>query len=251
MYIQKYNTHWRDGEGYNMSYGGENSPDVLEKPIAVYPIDENFEPIINQREIFKSISEATRALEKRTNKKFFTGGISLICNGKKYSTKGYTFCFIDENKNDIPTGYNGIKGSSNASKENIKKCHQAAALAIVITDDDGNEYLFASRSDASKALHIDAKTINKILSDPDNRPIKSGPHKGWRIREANESDFNEQNNFQFKPYFTEKESNKYFSDMMSLLEDLDISLIDDNGLRPFSEILTDISEIYNMEEENG
>jgi group I intron endonuclease len=54
FYIKQFNSHWRDGWGYNMSYGGENSPDILEKRVRAYPLNENLEPIKEKGIIFKS-----------------------------------------------------------------------------------------------------------------------------------------------------------------------------------------------------
>lgn len=241
-YIRKYNTHWRDGNGYNMSYGGENSPDILEIKVAAYELDKDCEPILESRRIFKSQSEAARVLTKETGKEFTSGAISNICNGKKYSSKNYTFCAIDENNNDIPTGYTGLKGAVAASKENIKKCHEAACRAVIIKNNNNEEMYFNSIKEAERVLHIDYKTIVRNLN---TEGIKSGPHKGWTARTATIEEYENRDNFCKPLYITEKEANEYFSNMKKVLSELNIDIINkDNTIKSFSQILDEIKAYF-------
>lgn len=176
-YIIKNNTHWRDGYGYNMSYGGENSPDVLEKPVAAYKLDENFNIIQETRQVFKSLKEAERKLSNN-KQQVLSCYISQICNGKKFSVFGYTFCFVDSNNNDVPTNYQGIKGSVNASKQNVWKAIKANSYPTVLVDLNNNCYYYNSINEINDKLHICPRTIRNSIDN--KQPIKGGKYKGWQ-----------------------------------------------------------------------
>lgn len=180
-YIIKYNTHWRDGYGYNMSYGGENSPDVLEKRVAAYKLDKNFNIIQESRQVFNSLHEAERQLSNE-KQKILSNYISLICNGKKFSVFGYTFCFIDKDNNDIPTNYQGIKGSVNASKQNVWKAIKANSQPVILVDLNNNQYYYESINVINRELHICPRTIRASIDN--KQPIKGGKYKGWQAYSA-------------------------------------------------------------------
>lgn len=180
FYIRYFNSHWKDGYGYNMSYGGENSPDVTYRPVRAYPLNEDGYPIYEQKITFKSISSAHEYLKNKYKKNFNIPNIVAICQGKKYSIFNYTFCYIDENNEDIPTGYKGYLTQKEARQNNIKKCHDAVSIPIVLISPWDEEFYYDSIKQACREHHIDSKTINKIL-DKDIE-IASGPNKGWKAR---------------------------------------------------------------------
>ena len=180
-YIRQYNSHWRDGYGYNMSYGGENSPDVMRKPVRAYPLDDNLEPIYEQGQYFKSMSEACEKLTELTGNTFYIPYIVKICKGQRYSVFNYTFCYVDiDTGQDIPTNYTGFKGSQEASRHNIKKCHEKNSMPVIMYSPTGEVYEFKSRSEAEKALHIGSMTIDKLCKT--GREILGGKNKGWRAK---------------------------------------------------------------------
>lgn len=178
FYIKQFNSHWKDGNGYNMSYGGANSPDITRKLISAYRLFNDYTPDYKSRRIFSSLSEACRILSKETGKKFNTSNITVICQGKRYSIFGYTFCYLDENNNDIPTGYEGYIDYHQASKNNIKKCHEKNSIPIVLYSPWKEAFYYNSIKEAGRVHHIDPKTIKKLCEE--KREISSGPNKGWR-----------------------------------------------------------------------
>lgn len=178
FYIKKFNTHWRDGYGYNMSYGGQNSPDATYKKIRAYPLNEDRTPIYELGRIFKSMTEACEILTKETGNKFTVPNLVVICQGKKYSVFDYTFCYVDENNEDISTGYNGYISQQEARRENIKKCHEATSIPIVLYSPWGEPYYYSSIKEAGRETHICTKTLKKILDN--HLEILAGPHKGWK-----------------------------------------------------------------------
>lgn len=180
FYIKKLNTHWKEGYGYNMSYGGENSPDATYRAISVYFLDENKKPITETRETFKSITQACDILAKRTGKTFLLPNVVAICQGKRYSIFNYTFCYINENGEDIPTNYSGYKDQKEARLNNIKKCHEKTSIPIMLISPDKQEFYFNSIKEASREMNICSKTLKRILDN--KNPIKSGLHKNWIAR---------------------------------------------------------------------
>lgn len=180
FYIKKLNSHWREGHGYNMSYGGENSPDVNFRMVNVYLLDDNKEPIKESKETFRTITQACDALTARTGKHFSDSNVVVICQGKRYSIFNYTFCYADNNGNDIPTNYCGYKNQKEARRNNIKKCHEITSIPIILISPTGEKFFFASIKEASKEMHICSKTLRKILNN--KGIIISGPNKGWSAK---------------------------------------------------------------------
>lgn len=177
-YIKRFNSHWQDGHGYNMSYGGENSPDVTYRKVRAYPLDNKYMPIIDESQSFKSLTEATNILTKKIGNKFAIPNLIAICQGKRYSVFGYTFCYIDENGEDIPTGYTGHIDYHEASKENVKKAQKANSIPVTMIAPWGEEFYYDSIKQAGRDLHIDPKTIKKIIET--KKEISAGPNRGWR-----------------------------------------------------------------------
>lgn len=178
FYIKKFNTHWKDGYGYNMSYGGQNSPDATYRKVRAYPLNEDRIPIYELGRIFKSMTEACKILTEETGHNFTVPNLIAICQGKRYSVFDYTFCYIDDNNGDIPTGYNGYISQQDARRENIKKCHEATSIPIVLYAPWGESYYYPSIKEAGRDNHMCTKTIKKILDN--HSEILAGPHKGWR-----------------------------------------------------------------------
>lgn len=184
-YIKKFNTHWKDGYGYNMSYGGENSPDATYRAVRAYPLNEDRLPIYELKRDFKSLSEACEILSEETGNHFTVSNLVVICQGKRYSVFDYTFCYIDDNGEDIPTGYNGHISQKEARQENIKAYHKATSMPITLIAPWGEEFYYPSIKEAGRENHICPKTLRSILEN--GKAISQGPHKGW-IAKYQESD---------------------------------------------------------------
>lgn len=145
-WIKEKNTHYRDGYGYNMNYGGaiNSGSEVNSKRVrAIYlPTGKEY--------FFKSIHDAARQLDANI------AHISRICYGKpgNYSAKNYTFNFIDEYGNNIPTNFNG---DISLKRKGIK---------IIATDTINDKtYYFSSLREAMKETKIDRHTIAKRIED--------------------------------------------------------------------------------------
>lgn len=144
-WIKNKNTHYQSGHGYNMNYGGATNFGSEQNSKKVKAIN-----LTTKEEfIFKSIHEAARQLNVDV------AHISRICCGKigNYSAKDYTFCFIDENNNDIPTNFNGDTSQ------------KRKGISIIATDINGKEYIFSSLRKAMDQLGIDRHTIAKRIED--------------------------------------------------------------------------------------
>lgn len=145
-WIKEKNTHYQDGHGYNMNYGGainSGSEANSKKVRAVYlPTGKEY--------FFKSIHDAARQLDIH-----FTH-ISKICLGQKgyYSAKNYTFNFIDNLGNNIPTNF---KGDTSLKSKGIK--------IIAIDTINNKTYYFSSLREAMREIKIDRHTIAKRVED--------------------------------------------------------------------------------------
>lgn len=145
-WIKEKNTHYQDGYGYNMNYGGainSGSEANSKKVRAIYlPTGKEY--------FFKSIHDAARQLDINI------AHISRICLGKdgNYSAKNYTFNFVDDYGNNIPTNF---KGDTSLKRKGIK------IIAIDIINN--KTYYFSSLREAMKETKIERHTIAKRLED--------------------------------------------------------------------------------------
>lgn len=144
-WIKQKNTHYINGYGYNMNYGGAINSGSEKNSKRVKSIN----LITKEEKIYKSINEAARQLSVDT------AHISRICHGKygNYSCNGYTFCFVDNENKEIPTNFIG--------DTSLKR----KGITIVAVDKKCNEYIFSSLREAMKELKIDRHTIAKRIKD--------------------------------------------------------------------------------------
>lgn len=144
-WIKQKNTHYQEGHGYNMNYGGaiNSGSEKNSKRIKATNL------ITKEEKIYKSINEAARDLKANV------AHISRICHGKKgnYSCKNYTFVFLDDNNEEIPTNFSG--------DTSMKK----KGITIIAIDKNGNEYSYSSLRKAADSLKIDRHTIAKRIKD--------------------------------------------------------------------------------------
>lgn len=144
-WIKEKNTHYQNGHGYNMNYGGAINSGSEKNSKRVKSIN----LITKEEKIYKSINEAARQLDANA------AHISRICHGENgnYSCKNYTFCFIDDTDKEIPTNFTG--------DTSLKR----KGVAITAVDKDGKEYTFPSLRKAMEELKIDRHTIAKRIKD--------------------------------------------------------------------------------------
>lgn len=144
-WIKQKNTHYQDGYGYNMNYGGTINSGSEKNSKKIKAINLT----TKEEKIYKSIHEAARDLDANA------AHISRICHGKNgnYSCKGYTFCFIDDNNNEIATNFCG--------DTTLK--HKG--ISIIAIDKEGNKYYYNSMRKAMEDLKIDRHTIAKRIKD--------------------------------------------------------------------------------------
>lgn len=147
-WITKLDTYYINNKGYNMTQGGDNTSIQSTKRVRVYKINED--NTISEYAIFNSTRETGRELSKQTGEDFQHSRIGYICSGKGYSYHGFTFCFIDENNKDIPTGF----------KRNNKRI---SIVAINIST--GEETEFPSIRQASIQLKLNDETIKRKLDN--------------------------------------------------------------------------------------
>lgn len=171
-WINKYNTyiHSPNSQGYNMTKGGDDNPNyVQEKRIRAYQIIDGQKQYPGR--IFKSLNYCVRILSQETGLKFNSSSIWSICNGKKYfQHHGYTFCYIDEENNDIPTGYIRGKLGVKGTKIIVKNLN---------TNDIYGPYDSFRRAEA--VLGVPYQTLSKTVNN--NRPITKGKWKNWQAFE--------------------------------------------------------------------
>lgn len=150
-WIKEKNTHFKDGYGYNMSYGGEThfGVDVNSKKVMAHNLK------TNEKFIYSSMHEAARQLSQKENKNFNMQRISHICHGNKgaYSYFDYTFSFLDENNNIIPTNFNGDTSQ------------KRKGINIVAINENDEKFYFSSLRKAEEGLKINRRTIAKRIED--------------------------------------------------------------------------------------
>ena len=258
-YIKKFNSHWKDGYGYNMSYGGENSPDVLEKRVRAYPLDDEQNPIYDKKQDFKSLSECARCLTEQNGIEFYTSNIINICKGRKYSHRQYTFCYLDDDGEEVPTNYIGLKGAVAASKENIKKCHEKNSIPVIAITPTNEEYYFSGIRKAAKELHVDSKNIRKSINNQE--VLNKGNRAGWRFRLATEEEKLNEDNFCKKVFFTNDEALQLVEVTQNFLENynlsfkknnelVDINILFDTLVQKIAEDCQTINELFETRGEN-
>jgi group I intron endonuclease len=144
-WIKEKNTHYQDGYGYNMNYGGAINSGSEKNSKRIKSINLT----TKEEKIYKSIHEAARQLNANV------AHISRICHGEpgNYSCKGYTFCFIDDNDKEISTNFTG--------DVSLKR----KGISIIAIDKNGKEHIFPSLRKAMEELKIDRHTIAKRIED--------------------------------------------------------------------------------------
>lgn len=242
FYIKKFNSHWRDGWGYNMSYGGENSPDVQEKPIRAYPLADNNDPIKEKGEYYKSISEACREFKRTKNIDLKNGRVSKICHGLAYSTKGYTFCFVDDSNKDIPTNYKGFRREE-VSKHNIQIASATTFVPIIVYNDD-KQYYVKNTKTLEKIGHIDPRTVKKRILNNEIQP--SGLLKGYHFRYATPEETERQDEFSEWDILPFENILDFWKIIKEQLDKYNIPImLDDKTFRDNQDIYNDlIEELY-------
>lgn len=162
FWIKEKNTHFKDGYGYNMNYGGNNhfATDATSKAIKAISLKDKTEFH------FSSIHEAARELSKSEQKIFDVARISSICHGKygSYSHHDYTFCFLEEGK-EIETNF---KGDITRKRKGFN---------ILAINEKGEIQNFKSLRQAQEALKIERHTIKKYLDS-------GKPFKGYLFKYA-------------------------------------------------------------------
>ena len=146
FWIKEKNTFFQTGFGYNMTLGGNANVTSCCKKVKAYKIENG--KLINSR-IFVSTREASRILSLENGKNFEHSKIAYICNGKGYSHHGYTFCYLDENNNDIPTGYH--------------RTNKKIALKVFFNGEEIGE--FPSIRQAAIKLQMHEETIKRKLDN--------------------------------------------------------------------------------------
>lgn len=143
-WIDQYKTYFLFDLGYNMTFGGEGLSGNG-KRVRAYKIEFGNEIYYKDYK-----TELDAAIDLNIDNVI----VSKICNGKDnfYSCHGYTFKFLDEDNNPIPTGYIN------------KKTQNIIGSQPIVVSKNGIITTYNSMNQASKALHIGRDTIRNYLN---------------------------------------------------------------------------------------
>lgn len=174
--------------GYNMTPGGSyqvalESP--IRKPVRAYLLDDE-NNIIDKGRDFVSCNEAARQLEQEFGLYYYGSTIGMICNGKSFKMGKHTFCFIDKDGNDIPTGY-----VNHYTKE------------LVFISPQNERYYFKSLIELAKFTNMERGGLRAVLKQIDHR-IQRGKYQDYRIYLQSE-----------EPLFEDLTSEKLLQDFMT------------------------------------
>lgn len=146
FWIKEKNTYFKNESGYNLTLGGDAIMTSCCKKVRAYQIKNN--KLINPED-FISTREAARVLSSKNQKTFQHSTIAYICNGKGYSHHGYTFCYLDENNNEIPTNHK----------------HTRKRISLEVYFNGNSIGIFPSIRQASLKLNIHEETIKRKLDN--------------------------------------------------------------------------------------
>lgn len=169
-WINYYDSHNPD-KGYNMTDGGTflaEGKGANEKPVRAYLLTEKDEIVGGSGISFPSCNAAARALSAEFGFSYIGSSIGLVCQGKQFKHGYHTFCFLDENGEDIPTEY----------------IYKGTTRIAVITP--SNEVLhFKSVAEAERELGLERSNIFNALDYLDHR-ITKGNFINYRFYRENE-----------------------------------------------------------------
>jgi len=99
-----------------------------------------------------------------------TSSISDVCNGKTFTSNGYSFCFIDDNNNEILYDKHHEHDNRKKEKENLQ-------YAAYLIEDSNFEkpYIFDTTKEMAKSLNIPQSKIPIVCKGERSHT------KGWRI----------------------------------------------------------------------
>lgn len=178
-WIKEKNTFYKEGNGYNMTKGGDWLPEQPKKKVRIFKIlnDDYSNPILKKEKDCESIAEASRYLREKEQKSasFVETNISNICKGVTFSLYGYTFCFLDENNKEIPTNY----VYQNSAMTNCTTYNQKICKAIKLVNSDNIVVgYYPSISQAQRETGIYSGALSK--SAETNQFIKQGKGAGLK-----------------------------------------------------------------------
>lgn len=192
-WIKEKNTHFKEGYGYNMTFGGKGGPGVGKKKVRIYKLQYLKNGDFNK--IFVKDCESILATknflieeEGTPENSFAESGIASICKGKKFSLHGYTFCFLDENNEEIPTNY----VFQDSTMKNTTKYNQAICKAIKIINKFGEEVgAYPSISSASRDTGISEDAFRRSIDK--NVFISQGKGTGLKVILLSQEEAKERN----------------------------------------------------------
>lgn len=141
-WIKYYNTYYKNGNGYNMTYGGEFETHREKAIIGISPLGEEYH--------FKSATEAERVLSSLYSDNFSHTHIGSVCSGNRKSHKGWIFYYSNESGEKIIPEYKGSRSRMNRPVVSIN-------IATL------EEKIHLSAAQASKDLGVDKSSISKCL----------------------------------------------------------------------------------------
>lgn len=167
--------------GYNETRGGLCFPadGINSRKIRIYKVYN-----VDKKEFIKdckSIYEALKFIKQNYQLELRSGDITAVCKGKVFSTKGFTFCYLDENDNCIPTNF---QGDLDNGRKNLLKNAAAQSKGVQIFDKEHNLLnTFCSYSAAATYYGSKTSTISKYI-DTNISPSK-GNMKGLYFESYN------------------------------------------------------------------
>ena len=150
-FIEKYNTHYLNGNGYNMCIGGRSRSGWKEEPAkTVARIAKQLKPVvcIETGKVFESIKAA--ALELKVS----AGFLRNVCAGLKPTAKGFTFKYLYEDTK------NKLAEDRVFKKEKYKKEHFTSGRPVVCLS-NGNRFI--SVKQAARQLGVAEVNMYKHL----------------------------------------------------------------------------------------
>jgi group I intron endonuclease len=158
-YIVKLNTHYLQGDGYNMSFGGDSNRGIKQSPetVAKKIAKQNKAIVcIETGKVFGSIREAAFEL------KVSPGFIGNVLHGRKSTAKGFTFKYLNNEDANI------LAQQKEKAREIYRKEHFTSGRSIVCLS---NGIVFSSIKEAARQIGVAEVNFRKALKR-ENRTCK-------------------------------------------------------------------------------
>lgn len=183
MYIQKYNSI---NCGYNVTLGGSDLSNVVCKPVIC----------IETGKVYSSASDASREFNTESST------LTMVCNGKKKTFKGYHWAYLDENGKPI---LDNIDLTTTPRKTRVR-CIETGKI-------------YTTQKEASVDVGCSASQLGNALTGKFNVRTAGGYH--WQyVDKENNSNKKEKSNNKKKVKVMCKETGKVYNSISECAKDM-------------------------------